>query len=261
MKIGIFDSGLGGLDIAKAVIEKLPQYDYIYLGDTKNLPYGDKTFEQVYNYTEKAIDFLLKKDCAIVIVACNTASSKALRTIQQNFLPKKFPNRKVLGVIIPAVEEVIANNCKKVGMISTSGTKKSKTFDLEIEKSSQKLEIKTIASPKLVPLIEANKINEIDVVLKEYIEPVKDEECLILGCTHYALIEDKIRKLFDGKLIIQNKIIPEKFEKYLTKHGEIKRVLTTKSTRTFFLTKFNVDYEKLARQIYREKNNFQLAVL
>ncbi len=261
MKIGIFDSGLGGLDIAKAIIKKLPQYDYIYLGDTKNLPYGDKTFEEVYNYTEKAVDFLLKNDCAIVIVACNTASSKALRTIQQNFLPKNFPDRKVLGVIIPAVEKVMENNYKKIGMISTSGTKKSRTFDLEFEKYNEELKIKTIASPKLVPLIEANKISEIDVVLNEYIETIKNEECLILGCTHYALIEDKIKNIFTGKLIVQNKIIPEKLEKYLTIHQVVKRKLTSKSTRTFFLTKFNENYEKLARQIYKEKINFQHAVL
>ncbi len=153
MKIGIFDSGLGGLIIAKSIRKSMPEYDYVYLGDTKRVPYGNRSHETVYEFTKQAVDYLFKKEnCKIVIIACNTASARALRRIQQEYLLKNFPDRKVLGVLIPTAEECA--KYKKVGIIATTGTILSNTFVDEIKKINKKTQIFQNPAPMLVPLAE-----------------------------------------------------------------------------------------------------------
>src|SRR3989338_9470367 len=154
MKIGIFDSGLGGLIVARAIRKFIPEYDYVYLGDTKRVPYGNRSHNAVYEFTRESVDYLFRKEnCAIVIIACNTASARALRKIQKNYLQKNFPDRKVLGVLIPAAEE--AAKWKRVGVLATIGTVSSGTFPKEIKKINRKAKIFQNPAPILVPLAEA----------------------------------------------------------------------------------------------------------
>ena len=189
MKIGIFDSGIGGLITTKAIRKMMPEYDYVYLGDTKRIPYGDKSHETVYKYTKEAVNYLFhKEDCAIVVIACNTASARSLRKIQKEYLLKEFKDRKVLGVLIPAAEEIF--NYKRIGILATVGTVASNTFPLEIKKVKPKAKIFQNPAPMLVPLIEEGKsIKIIKPFLLEYLKPLinKNIDALILGCTHYPI--------------------------------------------------------------------------
>ena len=150
MKIGVFDSGLGGLVITKAFVEHLPEYDYVYYGDTKNLPYGEKTSEQVLAYTIEAIKFLIKQNCGLIIIACNTATSIALRYLQQKFIPSYAPDVKVLGVVIPTVEEALEDNAKRIGILATQATVNSHIYQQELLKLNPNLDVFEIASPVAV---------------------------------------------------------------------------------------------------------------
>jgi glutamate racemase len=171
MKIGIFDSGLGGLVIAKSILKRLPKYDYIYLGDTKNLPYGEKTPTQIYRYTKNAVDFMFKQNCQLVIVACNTSSALALRRLQQKYLPKNYPNRRILGVVVPTLEVAYnKHRRKKIGVIGTSATINSHIYKKELSKIDKKAKIFELATPKLVPLIEKNSLQNAAKTLKLYLK-------------------------------------------------------------------------------------------
>ena len=170
MKIGIFDSGLGGLIIAKSIIKIMPEYDYVYLGDTKRVPYGNRSHETVFEFTRQAVDYLFKKEnCALVIIACNTASARALRQIQKEYLPKNFPERKVLGVLIPTAEESAKFN--RVGILATRGTIDSETFPKEIKKLNKKINIFQNSAPMLVPLAEEGEIENAMSFIKKYLKP------------------------------------------------------------------------------------------
>ena len=230
MKIGIFDSGLGGLFILKGLLSNraLSKYDYVFLGDTKNLPYGNKSQKQIYKLAVKAIEYLFKQDCALVIVACNTASSQALRKIQQEWLPKsKYKDRKVLGVIRPTVESVI-KSAKRIGVIGTNRTIDSKAYLREFKDFNPNLKIFQQATPLLVPLIESGSLIKIDEVLKHHLKQFKNIDTLILGCTHYCILKDKVRKLVGPKVkvISQDELLPEKLKSYLIRHKEITQKLS-----------------------------------
>ena len=191
--IGVFDSGLGGLTILKYFLKELPQYNYIYLGDSARAPYGNRSQDVIYNYTKEAVDFLFSKGCQIIIFACNTASSQALKKIQQEYLPKKYPNKKVLGVIIPLVEEATKNDrIKKIGVIGTKATIKSNVYAKELLKLNPKSKIFQKKAPLLVPLIEEGwiKKKETKMILKKYLRELKMEQvdALILACTHYPIL-------------------------------------------------------------------------
>ncbi|MFC1790375.1 glutamate racemase, partial [Patescibacteria group bacterium] len=197
--VGVFDSGFGGLEIFREIVKKLPDYDYLYLADTARAPYGTRSQEVIYNFTLQAVDFLFKQGCPLVILACNTASSKALRKIQQEYLPQKYPERRVLGVLIPACEEAVektSNN--KVGVLATEGTVSSKAFVKELKKIKPEVEVSQQAAPLLVSIVESGEHEgEIaDLALKNYLEPLlgKEIDTLILGCTHYGILRDKIKK-------------------------------------------------------------------
>lgn len=243
MKIGIFDSGLGGLIIARAIRKFMPEYDYVYFGDRKRMPYGNKSHQKVWQYTKKAVDYLFRREnCVLIIIACNTASARALRKIQQEYLPKKFPNRKVLGVLIPAAE--IAAKYKRIGILATKGTVASKTFPTEIKKLNKKAKVFQNPAPRLVSLIEKGNMRQAKIFLLQYLRPLKDKklDALVLGCTHYPILKREIKKIMpeEIKIISQDEIVPKKLKNYLSRHSEIAEKLSKKKTfNTIFTGKAN----------------------
>lgn len=252
-KIGVFDSGLGGLAILREFLKALPQFDYIYFGDNANVPYGSKSPEAIYNLTQKAIDFLFEKDCSIVILACNTATAIALRKLQQEYLPKKYPDRRILGVIRPTVETVVEGKFKRVGVMGTYATIISKKFIRELRKFDKTIQVYQQACPLLVPIIEEGEIHwdGLDSILKKYLTPLKKEkiDSLILGCTHYGLIDRKIETMVGKKIkiISEGKVTAEKLKNYLQRHPEVKKRLSQGVTRECYFTDCSIRYKKLAK--------------
>lgn len=234
-RIGIFDSGVGGLAIAQVVWQTLPEYSYLYLGDTKHVPFGDRSQEVIYEYTRQAVEYLFKQNCQLIILACNTASAEALRRIQQEYLPAHYPDRRVLGVIIPTVEAALnpednqlnqtTEPMEVLGVMATSSTVESQAYVREALKIRPELQIVQLATPLLVPIIERGELELTDNLLKQYLEYFKSQRVqkLILGCTHYVLLKDKIRNLADWpvQIIAQDEIIPLKLKDYLSRHPEI----------------------------------------
>lgn len=251
MKIGVFDSGLGGLIITKAFIKELGEYDYLYFGDTKNLPYGEKTPSEVLMYSIKAVEFLIKRDCKIIIIACNTASSIALRYIQQIYIPQFYPDIKVLGVVVPTVEVAIASSKKKIGVIATNSTIKSHIYDVEIKKINPDIIVQELATPQLVPAVENNDFELADKLVEEYVKCFSDIDSLILGCTHYPLLKEYFKKhLPDNvQIISQYDFMGEKLKDYLNWHPEIESKLTKNSKREFLVSKLNKHYQDVADKI------------
>jgi len=254
MKIGVFDSGLGGLIILWAIRKFLPQYDYVYLGDTKRVPYGNRSQNTVFRFTREAVDYLFRKEnCALVIVACNTSSAKALRKIQQEYLLKNFSDRRVLGVLIPAAED--AAKYSKIGILATKGTVKSGTFPIEIKKVNRKVpalnsrgsstkvgtKIWQTPAPRLVSLAEAGEYHLAGVYIKKYLAPLvaKKIEVLVLGCTHYPLFKKEFKKVLPKniKIVSQDEIIPKKLKIYLGNHPEINKKLSRNKKMKILVTK------------------------
>lgn len=241
--IGVFDSGFGGLTVLKEFLNKLPQYDYIYLGDNARAPYGNKSEEVIYNYAREAVDFLFKEGCELIIIACNTASAKALRKIQQEFLAESYPDKRVLGVIIPAVEAAAElNNLKRMGLIGTRATIESKTYEKELNNLRQDIIIYSQFCPLLVPLIEEGwaEKSETKKILKKYLRPLKEKkiDALILGCTHYPILAKEIKQIMGKRVKVLDtpKIVAEKLADYLKKHPEIERKLSKNGKRLFYTT-------------------------
>ena len=242
MKIGIFDSGLGGLIIARAIRKTMPEYDYVYFGDTKRLPYGNKSHEAVFEFTREAVDYLFRKEnCAVVIIACNTASARALRQIQQEYLPKNFSDRKVLGVLIPAAEE--AAKYERVGVLATLGTVASETFPIEINKLNKNTKVFQNPAPMLVPLVEDGENELAKPFLVKYLRPFasKKLDALVLGCTHYPILKKEIKKIMqkkngDIRIISQDEIVPKKLKEYLARHAEISEKLSKNSSIKILVT-------------------------
>jgi len=268
MKIGIFDSGLGGLVIAKAIFERLPRYDYIYLGDTKRVPYGNKTGIQVYKYTRDAVKYLFEHDCQLVILACNTASALALRKIQREFLPKYYPDRRVLGIVIPTLESlsrVTFDRHLRIGIIGTSATVRSHIYKKELMKIDPKAQIFEQAAPQLVPLIEANSLQKASNTLKSYLKPLQKRhvEALILGCTHYPLLKFAIAGQMGNKvkIVSQTDFLPAKLKDYLKRHKEIDGRLSKKGKRTFLVTYYNQKFGKVARRLFGRRLEFKVISL
>lgn len=246
MKIGVFDSGYGGLTILEKIRQRLPEYDYLYLGDNARAPYGTRSFEVIYEYTLQAVEWLQAQGCRLIILACNTASAKALRTIQQHDID---PNKvRVLGVIRPTVEYVIANGAKHIGIMATPGTVSSNSYVMELEKvESGALIISQVACPMWVPLIEAGERNSdgADYFVKKYISELvqKDDQLdtIILGCTHYPLLLPKIsaevaQRLSDCKVVCQGDIVAASLKDYLGRHPEIASDLSHGGTCQYITT-------------------------
>jgi len=261
MRIGIFDSGLGGLIITKAIIKKLPKYDYIYLGDTKRVPYGNRSQETIYEFTKQAVDFLFKQNCALIIIACNTASSMALRRIQQEYLPVSYPDRRVLGVIVPTVEE-IGKRPKKIGVLATTSTVESHAYKKELSKVNPKIKIVEQQAPLLVPIIESNALQYADSILKSYIKPLMNKKVddILLGSTHYSILKAKIKKIVGEKIkiISQEEIIPRKLKNYLLRHPEIDKKLSKNRKRIFEITDKNTNFDAVAKTLFGRKLKFKL---
>lgn len=252
MKIGFFDSGLGGLIVLKAVAKALPDFDYIYYGDTKNLPYGDKTEAEIFAMTKAGVGELFNRDCELVIIACNTASAETLRKLQDDYLINNYPDRKILGVIIPTIETVIYSNPNEVLLIATSRTVDSGKYQMELQKRvGDKITLFSISTKELVPLIEAqNTTKAIEVttaVINSQLQLHPNIKVVILGCTHYTLLKEKLRELFPQlQFVSQDEVIPNKLENYLNNHPEIKDKLTVGKTRNIILTEHRADYDKIA---------------
>lgn len=223
--IGVFDSGYGGLSVFKEIEKKLPQYNYIYLGDNARAPYGDLSQDLIYQYSRQAVDYLFFQNCQLIIFACNTASAMALRKIQQEYLPDRYPNRNVLGVIRPLVEATLELDKKsKVGIMATASTVDSRAYVNEFLNLDKNISIWQQACPLLVPLIEASRENspETDIVLTEYTKSLTNLEldALILGCTHYSWLHNKISNRFGPRvqIIDSGKIIADKLRDYINRH-------------------------------------------
>ncbi len=228
--IGIFDSGYGGLTILEKIRETLPQYDCIYLGDNARTPYGSRSFEVVYQYTLQCVKYLFELGCHLVIIACNTASAKALRTIQQINLPKIDFSRRVLGIIRPTVEMIgTVTKTKHVGLLATEGTVLSGSYPLEIHKINPEITVTSEACPMWVPLIENNEHNSpgADYFIKKNLHNLvnrdKEIDTVILGCTHYPLIQHKIQNFLTQrvKVISQGELVAASLVDYLKRHEEI----------------------------------------
>lgn len=252
MKIGIFDSGLGGLTILKQIMTTLPEYDYLYLGDNARVPYGGRSAQIIYEFTKQAVEFLFKKDCQLVILACNSATANALKKLQQEFIPLDFPKRKILGIIKPTIEYLLENQINHVGLIGTYATVDSGAYQREISKVLPKTKLIQQPCPLLVPFIEENETTSkgFDFVLDKYLEHFKicSPEILLLACTHYGLIKQKIQMHLGKKtkVIDQGQLVAEKLKSYLFKHPEITQKLSLGKSRTYFATDLNERFSQMA---------------
>lgn len=262
MKIGIFDSGLGGLIVTHDLVQALPDYDYLYLGDTARVPYGNRGQDAIYTFTREAVERLLQEDCALVIIACNTASAEALRRIQQEFLPVNFPDRRVLGVLIPAAEEAVrVSRSGRIGVLATAGTVASDAYVREIKKLSPAAVVTQQAAPLLVPLIENDAMKYTPPILHDYLIPLRAAhiDTLVLGCTHYPYLAPEIRSVMgDGVAIISaNEIVPKKLADYLARHPEIERRLSRQGTRRYELTDIAPSTQSVATRLFGEPVSFE----
>ena len=260
--IGIFDSGYGGLTILSQIRDKMPEYDFLYLGDNARTPYGTRSFEVVYEFTSQAVRTLFDKGCQLVILACNTASAKALRTIQQIDLPKIDPRKRVLGIIRPTVEYLgDLTQSRHVGILATSGTIKSQSYPLEIKKLFPDITISGEACPMWVPLVETGEAasDGADYFIQKHIDRLlsKDDkiDTLILGCTHYPILYDKIRRYTPEhvKIVTQGEYVARSLTDYLRRHPEMDSLCTRQGT-CRFLTTESVEVFKDYASIFFDDN-------
>jgi glutamate racemase len=257
--IGVFDSGFGGLTVLKEIEQALPEYDYLYLGDNARAPYGTRSFETVYAYTLEAVQWLFDQGCPLIILACNTASAKALRTIQQKDLSRIAPERRVLGVIRPVTEMVGSiTQSRHVGVLATAGTVASRSYVIEINKLFPDISVVQEACPIWVPLLENNEFESMgaDYFVKQHIDRILEADPLIdaivLGCTHYTLLQPKIsRYLPKGiALISQGIIVAKSLADYLIRHPEIADRCSRKGRRDFYTSETAEFFEQLAPLFY-----------
>ncbi|HLK27886.1 MAG TPA: glutamate racemase [Puia sp.] len=257
--IGVFDSGYGGLTVLKEITAKLPQYDYIYLGDNARAPYGTRSFESVYRYTLESVQWFFKMNCPLVVLACNTASAKALRTIQQNDLPKIDPEKRVLGVIRPTTEIIgTFTNTDNVGIFATNGTVQSESYLVEINKFFPEINVVQQACPMWVPLIENNEHNSdgADYFVKEYIDSLMQKnnaiDTVLLACTHYPLLKEKISRFLPSgiSIISQGEIVANSLVDYLHRHPEIESKFSRNGNIDFYTTDSTEDFDNHATIFY-----------
>jgi glutamate racemase len=257
--IGVFDSGYGGLTVLKSIVEKLPAYDFIYMGDNARAPYGNRSFDTVYQYTRESVNWFFSKGCPLVILACNTSSAKALRTIQQQDLVESGTTNRVLGVIRPTTEIAgFLTKTRKVGILATSGTVNSGSYVIEINKFFPEVEVFQQACPLWVPLIENNEHlgPGADYFIKKYVDGLlnqsSDIDTVLLACTHYPLLKDKIRQYFppEVKLVAQGDIVAESLVKYLNKHPEMDSRCSKNAALSFYTTDDCADFDRHGGYFY-----------
>lgn len=253
--IGIFDSGYGGLTIFDHIRKRLPEYDYIYLGDNARTPYGARSFEIVYQFTRQAVIRLFEEGCPLVILACNTASAKALRTIQQCDLPIFYPTHRVLGIIRPTVESLgTFSKTRHIGILGTSGTISSESYNMEIKKIYSDMTVIGEACPMWVPLVENREFESdgadffIEKNMNHLFAADPQIDTIVLGCTHYPLLEKKIRKYLPQgvRLIAQGSYVAESLEDYLRRHPEMADRLTKNGACRFLTTEAGEKFSEMA---------------
>lgn len=227
--IGFFDSGLGGLTILKATREMLPQYTYVYYGDTLNLPYGNRSEDEIYELTKRGVKYLFDEGCVLVIIACNTASAETLRRLQDTFLKEQYPDLRILGVIIPTIEALVQSGAKRALMLATKRTVNSKKYPMELRKRNiTELQFNAVATPELVPLIEMGDTSAgVEYAISVIKREGSEADTIVLGCTHYCVLKEQLREYFSEskKIISQDEIIPQKLAQYLMRHPEIESQL------------------------------------
>lgn len=268
--IGVFDSGYGGLTILSKIREALPEYDYIYLGDNARTPYGTRSFEIVYEFTLQAVNKLFEMGCHLVILACNTASTKALRTIQMNDLPNIDPDRRVLGVIRPTAECIGSmTQTRHVGILATAGTIKSESYPLEVHKLFEDIKVSGEACPMWVPLVENNEANSegADFFIRKYIDNLlaKDRQIdtLVLGCTHYPILLPKIQKFIPQgvKVVAQGEYVATSLKDYLHRHPEMDMKCTREGKCRFYTTETEDKFIESASMFLNENITVQRITL
>jgi glutamate racemase len=260
--IGVFDSGYGGLTVLSDIRERLPNYDFLYLGDNARAPYGTRSFDVVYEYTLEAVNELFSRGCSLVILACNTASAKALRTIQQNDLPKINPNNRVLGVIRPTTEMIgQLTETGHIGVLATEGTVNSQSYMLELSKFSPETIVVQHACPMWVPLIENHRHDSVagQLFIQEDVRILleKDPEIdvIVLGCTHYPILKEYIESIVPAsvKVVAQGKIVAQKLEEYLNKHESLELSCSKNGQVEFLTTEKAAEFDKKASVFFHER--------
>ena len=260
--IGIFDSGYGGLTVFRSIAALLPQYDYLYLGDNARAPYGNRSFETVHQYTLECVEWFFRMGCPLVILACNTASAKALRTIQQQDLPRIAPDKRVLGVIRPTAEMIGSyTDTNSVGVLGTKGTISSGSYEMEISKFFPEVTVYPLACPMWVPLVEYGeyKSEGADFFVGKYLDQLMANapaiDTILLACTHYPLLADKIKKhLPEGvKVVSQGPIVADSLADYLQRHPETELQLTKTGDMRFYTTDDTADFDNHASIFFGER--------
>ena len=251
--IGVFDSGFGGLAVLREFLKLLPEYDYLYLGDNARIPYGTRSDKVVLKFTQQAVEYLFRQDCVLIILACHTASAKALRTLQQRYLPVHYPSNRLLGVVIPTVEEALARSGSgRIGVIATEGTVASNSFQIELHKLNPAVQVFQQACPLLVPIIESGEQDgEVaDLMLKKYLAPLaaRHIDTLILGCTHYSILKPKINALVNHQtqIICSGEVTAMKLADYLRRHPEIETRLSRAGRCRYLSTDLTPRFQDLA---------------
>jgi len=268
--IGVFDSGYGGLTILKEIVKELPRYSYLYLGDNARSPYGTRSYETVYQYTLQCVEWFFSQGCSLVILACNTASAKALRTIQQKDLATIAPDKRVLGVIRPTTE-VLGNYTltNKVGIVGTIGTVQSQSYPIEIAKFYPNIKVYQEACPMWVPLIENNEYDSegADYFIKKHLQHLlqqdKDIDTLLLACTHYPLLIEKLQQFTPSHISIlsQGEIVAKSLADYLRRHPAIENKCLQTGSLAFYTTDDTKDFDNKARIFWGNKVESKHAVL
>jgi len=266
--IGVFDSGYGGLTVLKEIVKKLPNYNYLYLGDNARAPYGSRSFDTVYQYTWQCVQWFFSKGCTLVILACNTASAKALRTIQQQALPIYAPQKRVLGVIRPTTEIIGQfTSTNKVGIVGTTGTITSGSYPIEIAKFYPNIDVCQEACPMWVPLIENNEYNNagadyfIQHHLNQLLEKCNQIDTLLLACTHYPILIEKIRKFLPKhiQIVSQGEIVANGLADYLVRHEAIDKMCLKQGNIQFYTTDSTIDFDNKASMFWGEQVHSQHA--
>jgi len=242
--IGLFDSGYGGLTVLKPVLDRLPQYDYMYLGDNARAPYGIRTAETVQQYSEQAVEYLFDKGCTLILTACNTVSALALRHLQQKYLrDKNITDKKILGVIRPLAEYAAkSTKNKRISVVGTRGTVASKAYEIELKHIDNDIYVFSQACPLLVPFIEEHWHHkpEAKKILKKYLRPLKstNSDVLILGCTHYPLMYNDFKRCMGKNVNVlhSGEIVADSLKDYLERHPEIEKLITRGGTREYITT-------------------------
>lgn len=260
--IGVFDSGYGGLTVLKEIREKLPEYDFLYLGDNARAPYGSRSFDVIYQYTWQAVQALFDRDCSLVILACNTASAKALRSIQRIKLPELYPDRRVLGVIRPSTEELDKHTkTKHVGVLGTDGTIRSNSYQIELAKFAPDLVVNQHSCPMWVPLIENNQFDTpggvyfIQSDLVSLMEKDPKIDTILLACTHYPILLEQLQRLLPThiEVLAQGKIVAESLADYLERHPEMAAQCSKGGTVRYLTTENAKDFSEKASLLMNDE--------